>query len=307
MTRRKSHPHPRHHDRAQCARADSRPRPRRAEGRDRLRRQCALLGDLRLRPRSPTRISPRPSRRCRAPGLIGWAMDYRVDRARKDVTVTLFGLGRSHAVYRGEARLLSSIMAMPSPTSRCRRRCEKPPTTLLPDIAGPSIVAPQSAAARRRARSRLRRTRQRRRFKRTRAIVVVKDGRVIAERYADGIGIDTPLLGFSSTKSVISALTGILVRQGRAEARRARAGCGVAERRTIRATRSPSIICCATPPGLRSAVRLQASLGAALRAGQPDEIHGDRHGGLAESMPLETPPGSAWNYHDGNYRHSLAC
>ena len=34
----------------------------------------------------------------------------------------------------------------------------------------------------------------------------MKDGRVIAERYADGIGIDTPLLGFSATKSVISAL-----------------------------------------------------------------------------------------------------
>src|SRR5438132_10536726 len=31
-------------------------------------------------------------------GLISWALDYRVDRARKDVTVTLFGLGRSHAV-----------------------------------------------------------------------------------------------------------------------------------------------------------------------------------------------------------------
>src|SRR2546430_17051538 len=35
-------------------------------------------------------------------GLIAWALDYRVDRARKDVTVTLLGLGKSHAVYRGE-------------------------------------------------------------------------------------------------------------------------------------------------------------------------------------------------------------
>jgi hypothetical protein len=33
-------------------------------------------------------------------GLITWALNYRVDRMRKDVTVTLFGLGRSHAVYR---------------------------------------------------------------------------------------------------------------------------------------------------------------------------------------------------------------
>src|SRR5512138_326713 len=35
-------------------------------------------------------------------GLITWALDYRIDRSRKDVTVTLLGLGRSHAVYRGD-------------------------------------------------------------------------------------------------------------------------------------------------------------------------------------------------------------
>src|SRR2546421_365748 len=32
--------------------------------------------------------------------LITWALDYRVDRARKDATVTFLGFGRSHAVYR---------------------------------------------------------------------------------------------------------------------------------------------------------------------------------------------------------------
>ena len=39
---------------------------------------------------------------------------------------------------------------------------------------------------------------------------MVHDGSVIAERYADGIGVDTPLLGFSMTKSVVNALIGIL-------------------------------------------------------------------------------------------------
>src|SRR5271154_5167397 len=33
-------------------------------------------------------------------GLIAWALGARVDRTHKDVTVTLLGLGRSHAVYR---------------------------------------------------------------------------------------------------------------------------------------------------------------------------------------------------------------
>jgi CubicO group peptidase (beta-lactamase class C family) len=37
---------------------------------------------------------------------------------------------------------------------------------------------------------------------------------VIAERYAKGVGIDTQLLGFSMTKSVINALIGIMTQQG---------------------------------------------------------------------------------------------
>src|SRR5438876_4340373 len=35
-------------------------------------------------------------------GLISWALDYRVDRVRKDVTVTLLGIGQSRSVFRGE-------------------------------------------------------------------------------------------------------------------------------------------------------------------------------------------------------------
>jgi CubicO group peptidase (beta-lactamase class C family) len=52
-------------------------------------------------------------------------------------------------------------------------------------------------------------------YRRVRAIVVMSDGRVIAERYAAGISPDTPLLGYSVSKSVINALIGILVRGGR--------------------------------------------------------------------------------------------
>jgi CubicO group peptidase (beta-lactamase class C family) len=47
------------------------------------------------------------------------------------------------------------------------------------------------------------------------AIVIVKDGRVVAERYAPGFGIDTPLLSYSVAKSLTNALLGVLVRQGR--------------------------------------------------------------------------------------------
>lgn len=51
--------------------------------------------------------------------------------------------------------------------------------------------------------------------KRVKAVVVVKNGRVIAERYAPGFGPDTPLLSYSVAKSFTNALLGVLVRQGR--------------------------------------------------------------------------------------------
>ena len=48
----------------------------------------------------------------------------------------------------------------------------------------------------------------------TKAITVVHEGRLIAEKYADGVAPDTPLIGWSMAKSVTALLTGILVEDG---------------------------------------------------------------------------------------------
>jgi CubicO group peptidase (beta-lactamase class C family) len=91
------------------------------------------------------------------------------------------------------------------------RAAKSPP--FLPDIAGPEIVEPADP----RLRAALDHAFEEPSappLRRTRAVVVVRDGRVIAERYAPHIGIETELLGYSISKSVINALAGIMTQQG---------------------------------------------------------------------------------------------
>jgi CubicO group peptidase (beta-lactamase class C family) len=48
----------------------------------------------------------------------------------------------------------------------------------------------------------------------TRALVVVHDGRILLERYADGFDAHMPLIGWSMSKTAINALVGIRVKDG---------------------------------------------------------------------------------------------
>ena len=49
----------------------------------------------------------------------------------------------------------------------------------------------------------------------TRAVVILYKDHLLAERYAPGISVDTELLGWSMTKSITSAVLGVLEKQGR--------------------------------------------------------------------------------------------
>jgi CubicO group peptidase (beta-lactamase class C family) len=231
-------------------------------------------------------------------GLISWALDTRVDRARHDVTVTLAGFAESHAVYRGELGCVldhgGAIIDAATPAAEA-----KLPPALLADIAGPSVVAPQTqelAAALDHAFAEPANGPPRR----TKAIVIVKDGRIVAERYADGYGIDTPILGFSEAKSVTSALIGILVRQGKLALDKPAPVAAWQDPRDPRHTITIDQLLRHTA-GLALGSSLQASLASALEPINRMKYIERDQAAFAEAAALETKPGSAWNYHDGNY------
>ena len=228
--------------------------------------------------------------------LVTWAMTTRIDRAARDVTVTLLGVGRSHAVYQdgfGCHLDHGDTVADLAPP-----RDEPPSRALLPEISPPSIVAPATpdlAVALDRAFAEPAVPP----FRRTHAIVVVKDGRVVAERYADGYGIETQLAGFSATKSVVSALIGILVGQGRLALHQP---APVAAWQDPADPRHPITVdqLLRHTAGLALGSSLQASLASALEPVNRMKFVESDMAGYAASMPLATPPGTAWNYHDGN-------
>jgi len=231
-------------------------------------------------------------------GLIAWALAYHVDREAKQVTATLFGGGQSRAAYRdglgcyvdngGEA----ADASVPPALGEQQR-------ALLPEIAGAAVVEPANPDLKR-ALDRAFAEPEQLPLRHTKAVVVVKDGHIIAERYAPGYGVDTPILGYSATKSVISALTGILVRQGK---------LAVDEPAPVAAWQDPSDSRHAITvddllrhtSGLAMGSSLNASLASALAPVNRMKYIERDMAGFAESSALETAPGSAWNYHDGNY------
>jgi CubicO group peptidase (beta-lactamase class C family) len=142
-------------------------------------------------------------------------LTFRLDRTTRTVDASTLGLFKGHAAFHDglgcveqhgtkEPYLLKNdVEALRAPKT--------PP--LLPEIAGPAVVEPSDPALKA-ALDHAFEEPTGPPFRRTKAVVVVHDGKVIAERYASGIGIDTRLSGFSMTKSVVNALIGVLTQHG---------------------------------------------------------------------------------------------
>lgn len=141
-------------------------------------------------------------------GAIDWAVRYTIDRPRGEVRSSVFGLFPARAVYRPGLGCVVMHGHGPVPEAGGIKR------PAIADAFGPRVVAPADPALLHAldlafaepdpAHPRL-----------TKAVVVLHDGQLIAERYAPGYGPETPIWGHSVTKSITQALIGILMRQGR--------------------------------------------------------------------------------------------
>ncbi|CAN7653691.1 serine hydrolase [Bradyrhizobium sp. LjRoot220] len=145
---------------------------------------------------------------------LRWLVRFQVDRAARTVDASVAGVLGSRALFHeGFGCVLKHAREpyIPKSDVDALKIPKTPP--LLDEIAGPDVVAPATPALRAALDHAFEEPAEPP-FRRTKAVVVVHDGKVIAERYAAGIAVDTPLLGFSLTKSVVNALIGILTQQG---------------------------------------------------------------------------------------------
>jgi CubicO group peptidase (beta-lactamase class C family) len=228
-------------------------------------------------------------------GPVKSLISHTVDRERGEVTARFAGMAESRAVYRGTEGCLVEVGAPPA-----HPPATLPPTgpSLLPEIAGPEPVETSDPAIKATLDAAFTET-DGAPHRGTKAIVIVHKGRVIAERYAPGYGVDTPVIGWSATKSVTNALLGILVRRGKLDMTVPAPVAAWADPRDPRHAITPDNLL-----RMNSGLDIGQSLTASARdAFDPSAqmVFEERDmAGYAERFPLRFAPGSDWNYTNGN-------
>lgn len=121
-----------------------------------------------------------------------------------------------------------------------------------------------------------------------RAIVVVHDGRIVAEAYGQGFTAAMPLLGWSMTKSVTAALVGMAIKDGKLSLEQKHlfpqwAGDGRAE------------ISIADLMAMTAGLKWSEAEGRITDPGRMEFLVRDT-AAFARGLPLDTPPGTRFNY-----------
>jgi CubicO group peptidase (beta-lactamase class C family) len=171
---------------------------------------CTATFVSNLDPDQVYREALRPARGIR---VLNRGIRYNVDKLRKEVTVDFLRNFDGYAVFRGETGCVIAHEGEYIPPIMDATRSEEI-AAILPDISGPEVVEPKNDKLRA-ALDRAFAEPDRGPRRNTKAVVVLHNGKIVAERYAPGVNIDTRLLGYSLSKSVVNALVGVLVRQGK--------------------------------------------------------------------------------------------
>lgn len=136
-----------------------------------------------------------------------------VDKDKKAVTATLLGLGKIRAIYREGLGCALVTKDYPIEKIEATKYRPIPNPKLAPDIFSESVFSEESNFKNKKL-SKIIDESFIGKKKRTRAVIIIKNGEIIGEKYAKGIDENSLLLGWSMTKSLTSALAGVMVQKG---------------------------------------------------------------------------------------------
>ena len=228
-------------------------------------------------------------------GALSKRLKYVVDRPNREVRVTWAGFVHSRAVYRdgfgciilhgndskeagigpSPAREIASPSSLPAPAAAALDA--QPPNPKLEAALDRAFAEPNQPP-----------------YRWVKAIVILHNGKLVAERYAPGYTAATPILGYSLAKSVTNALLGILVRQKKLT---------VDERAPVAEWSNPSdprhAITIEQLMRMTSGLALDESDTGTDPVSRMLFLESDM-AGFAERAHLKAAPGATWEYTSGN-------
>ncbi|TCV93343.1 hypothetical protein EC912_105203 [Luteibacter rhizovicinus] len=221
---------------------------------------------------------------------IAWAIHYHVDRDARQVRTHILGGFGARAIFRPGlgCLLVHGKHDVPDLAGFVDT------STIEHSFADTSVVEPTDPAIRT-ALDHAFAEPDPQHLRQTKALVVLHDGKLIAERYAPGYGPDTPIWGHSLSKSLTSALIGILVRQGK-----------------LKLDQPAPIAAWASPDNPHHAITIEQLLRMDSGLGF-DETNGPESPttrmwflerdmtAFAAKLPMEHPPGTVWGYSNASY------
>jgi len=219
-------------------------------------------------------------------------VSYDVDLNQNLVTTNLFGLFERRAIYTpgigctllpaGETN--ASIAISPLPTLEVSEQLAWPQGRATPALNADVVEMLDSVFV----------EESMEQPRNTKAVVVIHQGQLIAERYADGVAPDTPLIGWSMGKSLTALLVGLLEKDGRLDA----GAPAVVPQWTKQDDDPRQDITLDQLLRMSSGLEFDESYSVATDVTRMLSLESDM-AGFAASKPLIGPPDTIWSYSSG--------